>query len=161
VENPELIVLTGNAGIRKSWFQLFLLRRLLNEEGKSFSFVVHQFGTEYSLYHFETCQAWSLEGRTSDIKTLLNRTKNSLYFCEPDAENVKPLSTDSRSILFQSSNSVRLKERPHFIDMPDWTWDELVVIANEENIDAAVVKQNYVKFGGIIRYALRNRTRLQ
>jgi hypothetical protein len=38
--------------------------------------------------------------------------------------------------------------------MPDWTLDELLLVAKEENMDAAMVKENYDKFKGIIRYTL-------
>jgi hypothetical protein len=41
--------------------------------------------------------------------------------------------------------------------MPDWTLDELLLVAKEENMDAAMVKENYDKYGGIIRHVLSPR----
>jgi hypothetical protein len=78
---PEHIILTGNSGIGKSLFQLYLLRRLLNEETKKFRFVVQQFGSSsFYLYDLETCQVWELEGKDSHIVSLLKSLKKSLYF---------------------------------------------------------------------------------
>jgi hypothetical protein len=48
-KNPEPIVLQGNAGIGKSLFQIYLLRRLLMDEGTTYPFVVHQVRSAFYL----------------------------------------------------------------------------------------------------------------
>jgi hypothetical protein len=160
-EEPTFIVLNGNSGVGISFYQIYLLRRLLNEKGRAYPFVVHQKGTAFFLYHFETCKVWQLRGDRDYIECLLNSIENSLYFFEPwpSTKQVFPLSTDSRSILFESPNSIKINERSRFLYMPNGTLDELLVVAEEENLDANAVKETYDKLGGIMRYALRTKDR--
>jgi hypothetical protein len=61
--------------------------------------------------------------------------------------------------LFESPNSIKINERSRFLYMPNWTLDELLVVAEEENLDANAVKETYDKLGGIMRYALRTKDR--
>jgi hypothetical protein len=166
---PELIILTGNSGIGKSLFQIYLLRRLLNEEKPyKYQFVVQQFGTDFRLYHFETCRAWSFTGEVYDVISLLNSIDDSLYFFEPGSGgiNLAPLATASRSISFLSPRPRRIKayekhNQVQFLYMPVWTYDELHYIALEENLQTDFLRKSFDMFGGIIRYTLQTEQRFR
>jgi hypothetical protein len=160
--NSTRIILTGNSGTGKSLFQIYLLRRLLNEEKPyKYQFVVHQFEKTFLLYHFETCRAWSIGGDEFYVKKLLNSIKGSLYFFEPGSGDINspPLGTTSRAISFLSPRPRRIKaykkqNKALSLYMPVWTYDELHYIVLEENIEAKFFAHAYNKFGGIIRHTL-------
>jgi hypothetical protein len=129
-ETRERFVLEGNDGIGKSWFQIYVLHRLLNMKENKYCFLVHQVETAFYLYRFETCQVWELQGRCDHhVKDLLNSIETSLYFFEPGVANVSPFGTALRSISFVSPRDSRIriyvdKIRLLYLDMPDWTLDE-------------------------------------
>jgi hypothetical protein len=102
-EAPKKIILTGSSGIGKSLFQIYLLRRLLNEKDKTYRFLVQQCASAFYLFDVETCQGWKLRGDHDDIVNLLESLDNSLYLFDPGAYNNAdrlPLSTLSRTISF-------------------------------------------------------------
>jgi hypothetical protein len=59
VQHAQL-VLTGNAGTGKSYFQLYLLHRLLNERTPRYRFVVRQVEKSFYLYDLTNCRGWEL-----------------------------------------------------------------------------------------------------
>jgi hypothetical protein len=107
-ETHKHIGLDGKAGVGKSWFQIYMLRRLLHENDDRYHFVVHQVESFFFLYHFKTYQAWLLEGSVLYIKRLLDSIKISLYFIEPGSTGVRPLDSTSRSISFVCAGSSQI-----------------------------------------------------
>jgi hypothetical protein len=165
-ETPTSIILQGNAGIGKSFFLIYLLRRLMNECPQKYPFVLLQFGSAFSLYHFETCKGWKVIGDDDDMKRLVNSIKRSLYVFEPDTgvSDRSPMATSCRTISFLSPRKRRIKDYEkinqdclRYLYMPVWTQDELLSVAETESIDTATVEDNYNKFGGIIRHTLETK----
>jgi hypothetical protein len=154
------IVITGSSGIGKTFFQIHILRCLLEDKGKKYRFLVHQFVSSFYLYDFVTCQVWKLRGDEADIARFLESLDYSLYLFEPgfDATNRSPLDTKSRAISTLSPgrfDDYRKEKSPRILYMPVWTFRELSFVTVEENTDADInVKEQYFKFGGIIRNLL-------
>ena len=133
---PPKLILTGNAGIGKSWFQLYLLHRLMNEPrlqqqaSESFSpeeessptyrFVVRQIEEDdFFLFDLQTCQAWEItrdsHGRFNkkhEVRNMLNSLHGTLYLFEPGsrAPLEPPLSVLAPSISTLSPRPQRIKE---------------------------------------------------
>jgi hypothetical protein len=156
------IILTGNAGIGKSWFQVYLLRRLLKErKNPRFRFVVRQFATDFYLMDLQACKGWKLIGEASVINELLDSLKETLYLYEPGLMGDQPpLLTSAHSLSTLSPLPKRIKEYqkslPMFLYMPVWELNELAVVAGIEKMEPNDFKDNYYKFGGIIRYTMEN-----
>ena len=160
----EKIILTGNAGIGKSWFQVYFLRRLLVETGDSlFRFVVRQVGEDYYLMDLETCLGYELQGRERDVLRVLDNHGKILYLYEPASEvNQPPLTTAAPSLSTLSPRPTRIKEykksHPRMLYMPCWEFNELDFVAGREGMNLDVLERNYLHFGGIPRYTLEQET---
>jgi len=132
------IVLTGNSGIGKSWFQFYLLHRLLQQqesESKSqstsqespastheglsapYQFVVRQVGKDqFFLFDLKSCHVWGIaQGNspfplTVEVTKLLDTLRETLYFFEPElTEDLAPLGLVAPSISTLSPYPKRLR----------------------------------------------------
>ena len=155
------IILSGNAGVGKSWYQVYLLRRLLSEtsEDRLFRFVVRQVGKDFYLMDLDTCSGFTLSGQERNIRLLLSEHGGILYLYEPGLEvNQPPLLAEAPclSTLSPRKNRIKeyLKEEPHQLYMPVGEYNELKYIAEEEKLDLEVLERNFQIFGGIFRYSL-------
>ena len=155
----QKIVLTGNAGVGKSWFQIYVLRRLLKSTDRLFRFVLRQIGTAFYLYDLDTCAAFRVKGDRYDVKKAISAHGRILYLYEPDEMvDQPPLAVEAPSLSTLSPRKNRIKEYmkllPHVLYMPVGDYEELECIAGEEGLDIDVVEKNYHVFGGIFRYSL-------
>lgn len=155
------IILSGNAGVGKSWYQVCVLRRLLSEtpEDRLFRFVVRQVGKYFYLLDLETCSGFTLSGQESDIEQLLTEHGNIRYLYEPAREVDQPplfVEAPSLSTLSPRKNRIKeyLKEGPHELYMPVGQYNELEYVAEAEKLDLDALEKNFDIFGGIFRYSL-------
>jgi hypothetical protein len=165
------IVVTGNAGIGKSWFQVYFLQRLLkmtpNERSRLARFILRQYEKTFSLLDLETCEAWEmfpagnhdLSGAVQDFMSAFNEV---LYLFEPGQDQtLKPLNqarTPSLSTLAPNPNRLkgyRKEARPLFFYMPNWEFADLDFVSSLEDKDGSFdLNKQYYTFGGIIRRTL-------
>ena len=159
----EKIILTGNSGTGKSWFQVSFLRRLLTDMDKEddppFHFVVRQVGTAFFLIDLKTCTGYKITGTEDIIDTFLDVHGRILYMYEPKTNvDQPPLLTSAASLSTLPPRPTRIKEYKKsgvlFLYMPVWEYNELELIAQEETMDLALLDKNYGLFGGIVRHTL-------
>jgi hypothetical protein len=155
----QKVILSGNAGIGKSWYQVYLLRRLLQEGNRLFRFVVRQVGTSFYLLDLETCLAFTLNGVEHYIGETITGHGSILYLYEPaQMFNQPPLVVQAPclSTLSPRHNRIKeyMKEEPHLLFMPVGEYNELECIAEGEKLDLDVLGENVEIFGGIFRHSL-------
>jgi hypothetical protein len=165
-EGSEKVILTGNAGIGKSFFQVSFLRRLLKESDPFFRFVVRQVGNDFFLIDVVACLGYMITGTSRDyfVKQLLSNHGGILYLYEPATlVNQSPLDVTAPSLSTLSPRPKRIKEymkkMPHVWYMPGWEFNELECIAVREKMDMSLLDKNYRIFGGIARYTLHSQSK--
>ena len=83
------VVLVGNAGTGKSWYQLYILMRLLKHstdyqyDADDYDFVFRQVGHQHYLIDIKDCVVYRVNSLDVGLLKFLAR---SLYFFEPGAE---------------------------------------------------------------------------
>lgn len=166
-DKRKKIILSGNAGIGKSWFQIYFLHRLLTERQNSlFRFAVRQVGKDFFLIDLVSCSGFVLNGRELHIRTLLNNLGKTLYMYEPASEfRQPPLTTTAPSLSTLSPRPDRIseykKQGPYFLYLPCWGFNELRVISERERMDGSVLEDNYSLFGGIARHTLEHDSKIR
>mmetsp|Transcript_35262 Transcript_35262/g.85347 ORF Transcript_35262/g.85347 Transcript_35262/m.85347 type:complete len:628 (-) Transcript_35262:248-2131(-) len=167
------VILTGNAGIGKSWFQVYVLRRLLSQQqeeeqasgtasGTLFDFVVRQVGSTFELIDLQSCSGYKILNNNvlaSELKDLLTSHGKILYMFEPMNDSTTPPFYGTLAALSSlSPNPRRIKEyvkqgtRTRY--MPVWTFDEMKYLASFERIPMQLLQANFRRFGGIVRHCL-------
>lgn len=158
-KRSEKVILTGNAGIGKSFFQISFLRRLLREKAPFFRFVVRQVGSYFFLIDVVACLGYKITGDKYFVDNLLSNHGGILYLYEPATlVNQSPLDVTAPSLSTLSPRPKRIEEYikkiPHVWYMPGWEYNELECIAVREKMDMSLLDENYRIFGGIARYTL-------
>ena len=155
------IILSGNAGTGKSWFQVYLVRRLLSETKKRiFRFVIRMVGDNFSLLDLDTCEGFALNGRKHHVEMLLSGHGKILYLYEPAAMvHQPPLFVEAPSLSTLSPRKDRIHEEyrkthPHELYMPVGEYNEMEYIAEEEKLDLGILERNFEVFGGIFQWCL-------
>lgn len=171
------IVLTGNVGIGKSWFQVYFLQRLLRNRNSedpnlllSVRFILRHRKEEFVLIDLETCDAWELKASSGGsaneaAKDFLKNIRGVFYLFEPlqDQSIVPIFQPGTPSLLTVSPNPDRLKgykkeARPGSFFVPIWTLAELLfVLGLEKDVQkdsSYFFKTQFYKFGGVIRRTL-------
>ncbi len=157
------VVLLGNAGTGKSWFQVYALKQLLNcdKDKREFDIVIRQVDSTFHVIDLEETVVYLWEISTIRIKALSLGMKRTLYFFEPGGNGITPplevflpsLSTLSPYIQRIKEYEKRLCETVYF-----WPWSsgELRAVIRDANlpIDDATFSDRYHKFGGILRHVL-------
>ena len=162
----DRILVKGNAGTGKSWFQLYVLRKLLLGYGTEheYLFVIRQVQREHFLIDLANAEVWLLDlkqNREGSALNLFNR-KRVLYFFEPlNDRMILPLDVHLTSLTTLSPFEERIHEyaKTRFISFffPCWTFDHLSAAAkNDTNIPLGLedVADRFSRFGGIIRHVL-------
>ena len=174
------IILTGNSGIGKSWFQVYFLRRLLREYKEvhnkkkddddddtcHFRFVLrHVANDDFYLLDLQRCQGWLLKGQTVMVMGLLKGIENILYLYAPGAaklDGCPKVIAGTPCLSTLSPNPERIKEykkqaRPIFVYMPVWELRDLELVAKHEKNQFPEdfdLEQQHALYGGIIRRTL-------
>ena len=88
-DGANKVVLVGNAGTVKSWYQLYILRQLLKRstdyqnDADDYDFVFHQVRHQHYLIDIKDCVVYQVNSLDVDLLTFL---AHSLYFFEPGTE---------------------------------------------------------------------------
>ena len=163
------VLVKGNAGTGKSWFQLFALRRLMIDygTGHDFLYVIRQAGSAYDLIDLATGDVRPLEiasGRQTSVLNTMN--VRVLYFFEPLTDtSLYPSATLIPSLSTLSPHEDRISEykktRCTIFIFPCLSLSELLVIAWKDpmiQLTEEQVELNFTRFGGIVRHVLAQDT---
>jgi hypothetical protein len=166
----DRVLVQGNAGSGKSWFQPYALRKLFQGYGDEhgYLFVIRQ--VEQSLYLIDLSDA---QVRRIDVEmkwtthalNLFNR-KRVLYFFEPLSDiSILPLPLHLSSLTtlspFEERTHEYEKNRLTQLIFPCWTLDHLSVAAKNDPdipLELAEVADRFSRFGGIIRHVFAPNT---
>jgi hypothetical protein len=163
------VLVKGNAGTGKSWFQLFALRRLMIDYGTAhtFLYVIRQAGSAYDLIDLATGDVRPLGIAPGRQTTVLNSMGSRvLYFFEPLTDkDLNPSGALIRSLSTLSPHEDRISEykkaRCTIFIFPCLGLSELLVIAGKDpkiQLTEEQVELNFTRFGGIVRHVLARDT---
>ena len=166
-------VLIGNPGISKSWFQWYVMYRLVNENMVSGDkvpplVIVRQLGEQRMTFYFPKSLCAYVTSFLEGMKLLLQlKPSVSLYLFEPGNSLIEPVMCGVQTILTFSSNQTRYHKlsRDSGIKyyMPCWTLPELQLVAahvaqKDSTLDVEMtpdaVSKRFNRFGGIFRYVI-------
>jgi len=171
-------IVIGNPGVSKSWFQWYILYRLVNEKeipnlGPNHlnsreppKVIVRQVGDSKLFFYFPLCNKVY---RTSSNFYLDDLNPDSaLYLVEPGTSYVEPCTSMIQTITTSSPDRRRYKEffkRGGVLRyMPCWNLDELQTVGAyvaarcDESLKdfyaPEAIEERYDRFGGIFRYVI-------
>ena len=121
-EKAPKIILTGNAGIGKSWFQVYFLQRLFQmapserPDNMPRFVLTRQYKKKFYLLDLKTCEAWKMLKKTrsdmdeGEVEDFLAAFRNIFYMLEPGQDqSIIPLDqADTPSFSILSPNPTRL-----------------------------------------------------
>ena len=116
LESTQLIHIKGNAGIGKSWFQLYVIRRLLRDKdhsSHSYEFVIRQVEKIFYIIDLSTGEVRKIIFNPDEEKATMSMLdpKKVLYFFEPgEDQNIRPLAPSLPTLWTLSPNDIRIKE---------------------------------------------------
>lgn len=167
------VVLLGNAGSGKSWYQLYVLRRLLRlsvkgseytQDADNYDFVFRRVGTQMFLIDLKDCIVYRVNSFQEETMLFIKRC---LYFFEPGREkDMVPEELGLPSLVTLSPYKKRIAEylKGHTLKLYFWPWSfselhALLTHAVETNqIDKSITFDEFMssfhKFGGIVRHHL-------
>lgn len=163
------VLVNGNAGTGKSWFQMYALRRLLQGYGEShrYLFVIRQVGQVLYLIDLSNAQIRRLQMDITIATDCLDLLSDRvLYFFEPLNDRTilpLPVGLDSLATLspFEERTHEYEKNRFKEFTFPCWTLEHLTTSAeNDPNIilELEDVATRFSRFGGIIRHVFAQDT---
>jgi len=170
-------VLIGNPGVSKSWFQWYMMYRLVSEDEYNTKLIIRQVGTRKVDFYFPRPEKGkptaftSLHSNLSSLELVSHLDpETSVYLFEPGNSVIEPeydVNYDIRLFSTCSPNEVRYKEfcknGAMKVYMPCWTLKELKSVGShiaEGNSDLKdlmhpqAIEKRYKRFGGIIRYVI-------
>ena len=163
-------VLLGNPGVSKSWFQLYMMYRLVNEEEYNTKLIIRQRGA-YTVDFYFPSQGKAFTSSVSSLGLVRYlKPDTSVYLFEPVESLIEPsysLNYGIRSFSMCSPNEVRYKEfcknGAITFYMPCWTLKELKSVGShvakvnpklKDFMHPQAIEERYERFGGIIRYVI-------
>ena len=152
------IVVSGNPGIGKSWFGLFVAHSLLTRS-KPPTIV---WESRRSCLRFFIQGRAVLEGSLDDFKAELSKSDN--WYLVDEAVSPGPVHVAARTLVFSSPSRENYK---NFLDavaatiryLPVWSWEEIdmcrqLLYANDPVRTLKTVNDAYLRWGGIPRFVL-------
>ena len=156
------VVLVGNAGTGKSWYQLYILRRLLKRstdyqnDADDYDFVFRQVGHQHYLIDIKDCVVYQVNSLDVGVLTFLAR---SLYFFEPGTEKeLAPTMVGLPSLATLSPYEKRISEYLKFDTMLlyfwPWSFTEMCAMVEHSGLDITPddLYDRYLLYGGIVRH---------
>jgi hypothetical protein len=163
-------VLTGNPGISKSWFQWYMMYRLIHGTEYPCKVVVRQEGQNLAFYFPQTCQVFNTTSVSKEIRVLdMINPDVALYLVEPLASREEPHLTDVKTVITCSPDRRLYKEFNKrggtLFYMPVWELDELISVGAhiqacttddwlKEELNPEKIEARYYQFGGIFRWVI-------
>ena len=161
-DGADKVVLVGNAGTGKSWYQLYILRRLLKRstdyqnDADDYNFVFRQVGHQHYLIDIKDCVVYQVNSLDVDLLTFLAR---SLYFFEPGEEKeLAPKEVGLPSLATLSPYEKRISEYLKFGTMLlyfwPWSFTEMCAMVEHSGLDITSddLYDRYLLYGGIVRH---------
>lgn len=159
------VLLVGNAGTGKSWYQLYILRRLIKRntdyqnDADDYDFVFRQVGHQHYLIDIRDCVVYKVNSLDVDLLRFLKR---SLYFFEPGQEKeLAPTIVGLPSLATLSPYGRRISEYNKFGTMLlyfwPWSFTELCAIVEHSgglDITPDDLCDRYHLYGGIVRHVV-------
>lgn len=166
-------ILLGNPGISKSWFQWYILYRMLKQGSDcKFKLIARQVGQSNLSFIFPQSSKVFVTRHVNSGLYFLNwyiHKDLTLLLVEPESLLTEPRMFGVQTMLMCSPNDKRYKEfyknGATKLYMPVWKLDELQLVAahirenvNDEFLNNALkpeeVEERYRRFGGIFRYVI-------
>lgn len=161
------VILLGNAGTGKSWFQVYALKRLLDQTNqerkydiiirhvKSNIFVIDLAGNAAGSRVYD----WKVD--IPYLENISESLKRTLYFFEPGGDSsLSPLEMLMPCLSTLSPFETRIHEYAKrlcsFAYFWPWSFSEMwtLICDSKHEIDFDEFRKRYVKFGGILRHVL-------
>ena len=165
-DGANKVVLVGNAGTGKSWYQLYILRRLLKRstdyqyDADDYDFVFRQVGHQHYLIDIKDCVVYQVNSLDVDLLTFLAR---SLYFFEPGEEKeLAPEMVGLPSLATLSPYEKRISEYCKFGTMLlyfwPWSFTEMCAMVEHSGLGLDITPDDlfdrYLLYGGIVRHVV-------
>ena len=159
----EHVVLLGNAGTGKSWFQVYALKQLLtcDQEKREYDIVIRQVATQSYVIDLEEAMVYLWKIPSDDILAISRGMERTLYFFEPGSDNTRsPLTVPIPSLSTLSPVIQRVNEYQktgcHTAYFWPWSSGELWAVIQDSNLsmDHQTFSHRHHKFGGILRHVL-------
>lgn len=169
------VVLLGNAGTGKSWFQIYALKKLLDSHKcksstatgaaakPDYDLVVRQVKNEISIFDLTKAEVWRWKIAENELEYISRYLTRTLYFFEPGGNpDKRPAEVFWPSLSTLSPYEDRIKEygkrwcsRAYFWP---WTcgemWTMVCDSTNSIQLDFDLFWERYYKFGGVLRHVL-------
>ena len=158
------VVLVGNAGTGKSWYQLYILMWLLKHstdyqyDADDYDFVFRQVGHQHYLIDIKDCVVYQVNSLDVGLLRFLAR---SLYFFEPGTEKeLAPKEVGLPSLATLSPYEKRILEYRKFgtkrLYFWPWSFTKMCAIVEHSgrNLDITPddLYDRYLLYGGIVRH---------
>ena len=165
-DGANKVVLVGNAGTGKSWYQLYILRRLLKRstdyqyDADDYDFVFHQVGHQHYLIDIKDCVVYQVNSLDVGLLKFLAR---SLYFFEPGAEpELAPTIVGLPSLATLSPYGKRISEYRKFGTMLlyfwPWSFTEMCAMVEHSGLGLDITPNDlydrYLLYGGIVHHVV-------
>ena len=176
IRREKHTILVGNPGISKSWYQWYMLYRLVNEQSlgpnhlgnnSSPKVIIRQSGMEEMTFYFpQIDKAYS----TNVVRSCVDDFKpdKALYLFEPSTSLVEPYITDVQTTITTSPDKRRYhqfyKHEAEKYYMPCWNLPELQLVGchiaeqcdpeMKDLFEPEKIKERFNEFGGIFRYVI-------
>jgi hypothetical protein len=169
-DGEDRVLVLGNAGSGKSWFQPYALRKLFLGYGveHGYLFVIRQVERSLFLIDLSDAQVRPIDVEMKWASHTLNlfNHKRVLYFFEPlSNRSILPLPLHLSSLTtlspFEERTHEYEKNRLTQLIFPCWTLDHLSVAAKNDPdipLELEEVADRFSRFGGIIRHVFAPNT---
>ena len=164
-EKKFRVILQGNAGTGKSWFQVYALKQLLDDQERKFDVIIRQVDTTLYVLDLDEATVYTWDVATDHVKLISTRMKRTLYFFEPGGDpTMRPLEVFIPSLSTLSPFEGRIKEyRKRFCTLAyfwPWSfWEMWAIVCNSDiSMDLDEFQKRYNRFGGILRNVLGEQT---
>ena len=155
------VALLGNAGTGKSWFQIYALKQLLDDNEREYDVVIRQVGSKFYVIDLSAAEVYLWKTTRDDIEVLSKMLQRTLYFFEPGGDKLSPpLEVFLPSLATLSPFEGRIAEysKRFMTSLYFWPWavGEIwaIVCDSKLALDFDTFFERYKKFGGILRNVL-------
>lgn len=153
--------LIGNAGTGKSWFQIYALKQLMDDNERRYDVVIRQVGAEFYVVDLSAAEVYLWKTTPGNVKVLSEMLRKTLYFFEPGGDKFSPpLEVFLPSLVTVSPFEGRIAEYSKRFMTPLYFWPwavgEMWAIVCDAKIalDFDIFFERYKQFGGILRNVL-------
>ena len=164
-EKKFRVILLGNAGTGKSWFQVYALKQLLDDVERKYDIVIRQVKSKVEVFDLVEAKVYNWMVATKVIEAISRKMKKTLYFFEPGGDStMSPLEVFIPSLSTLSPFEDRIKEYLKrfctFAYFWPWSFGEMwaVVCNSGISMDLVEFQRRHNKFGGILRNVLGEQT---